>query len=807
MAQIPEQIGHYRIVSEIGRGGQGVVYLARDLKLGRDVAIKTLRRSSLTAEDMERLQREARIASRLDHPGICPIYDIGDHDGEPYLVMRFVRGTTLLAKLDQLRHEAGVHFTFVDVLDTAIREDESGRGAEPDTRDTVPPGRTMPEGKDLAAVLRLVEHVARALHEAHEAEVIHRDVKPGNIIVTPDGQPVLVDFGIATMPRGDTPSVTETGKTPGTPPYMSPEQTLGGRITLDRRTDVYSLGVTLYECLTLRLPFDEHTQVARQIMFVKLPDPRKINPAITKDLKTVLEAALEKDRDRRYATAADFADDLRRVREHEPIRARPAGPFLRFARWSRRNPVVAASLAAIIVTLAVTLAMTLYALGEAQDARDAERVQREALGDALSLSEPLADLKLAIDLDPWADRLWPADERVARGPDGMEGWLEEAGALLARRDANERALRELEAGGGSWSAAERARRIRVRRELLARHALLPPKVEDMKKRLARASTIAMRTIEQHRGAWGETAAALAADPRFASMRPLKPQLGLIPLGRNEAGLFEFALAETGDPPARIAGSRPMEIMIETAAVLVLMPGGTLRFDPEPAPDGRRASEDDLLPADVGPHFLGKHEITQAQWRRVMNDNPAVAQPGRTIKAPVSERHPVESVSWNQCAEFCKRLGCRLPAQDEWELAARPKPDAEWGDFDDAAKLEGRENLADLDYEDYTKRPAAVKWHDGFPLHAPVGRYRANGLGIHDMLGNVSEWCSDRWSRPRIASAASRPTPDPSGEDRRAVRGSNWQFGTKEARCRWFVGYVPEATQPNLGLRIARSIDR
>ena len=165
----------------------------------------------------------------------------------------------------------------------------------------------------------------RPLHEAHEADVIHRDVKPGNVIVTSDGQPVLVDFGVATMLRDDTPTVTKTGQTPGTPQYMSPEQTSGRHFELDRRTDIYSLGVTLYECLTLRLPFKDDTDVPRQIMFVPVPDPRAMNHAISKDLKTVIETALEKDRERRYRTAADFADDLRCVREHEAHQSAPRG--------------------------------------------------------------------------------------------------------------------------------------------------------------------------------------------------------------------------------------------------------------------------------------------------------------------------------------------------------------------------------------------------------------------------------------------------------------------------------------------------
>ena len=259
--------------------------------------------------------------------------------------------------------------------------------------------RAIPSGDSLQLVLRLIEQVARALHEAHEADVIHRDVKPGNVIVTSDGQPVLVDFGVATMLRDDTPTVTKTGQTPGTPQYMSPEQTAGRHFELDRRTDIYSLGVTLYECLTLRLPFKDDTDVPRQIMFAPVPDPRAMNHAISKDLKTVIETALEKDRERRYRTAADFADDLRRVREHEPIKARPVGTFMRVARWSQRNPAIAGSLMATFAILATALAFTLNAWRQAEKAGEAESEKTKELVQARSFYDPFVDLGRVQDLE------------------------------------------------------------------------------------------------------------------------------------------------------------------------------------------------------------------------------------------------------------------------------------------------------------------------------------------------------------------------------------------------------------------------
>ncbi len=352
----PETIGHYEVIRALGSGGQGVVYLARDTVLHRFVALKVLRWRSLQSDDVfKRFQREGELASCLDHPGICTVYDVGVDDGRPFIAMRYVEGTTLASRIRDAR-EAGLASTFVDVHPSTPRRATPSAVPEP-------PRSALPTRTEIAQTLEMIEQCARALQAAHEAAVIHRDVKPGNIIVTPQGQPVIVDFGLARSLSAEASSLSE-GCLLGTFHYMSPEQLAKSGPPVDHRTDVWSLGVTLYEALTLHRPFEGQTDEALfdEIRAREPADPRRLNPVISHDLRTVIETALQKDRERRYRSAAAFAEDLRRVRVHEPILARPITPAVRAARWARRNPLTATLASLVFVLLVIALGTTLAML-------------------------------------------------------------------------------------------------------------------------------------------------------------------------------------------------------------------------------------------------------------------------------------------------------------------------------------------------------------------------------------------------------------------------------------------------------------
>ena len=326
-----ESFGPYTLVRELGRGGQGTVWLAEDNKLGRKVALKVLNATpgSITDREIARFRREAEAASKIDHSNICAIHEAGEVDGVPYIAMRYVEGETL-----------------ADQIEAARDKHDSGTDSTPSTREHI------------HAVLSRIEKVARALHVAHELGLIHRDIKPGNIMLTGDDEPVVLDFGLARDEFSvDAMSLTQSGDLLGTPAYMSPEQLMAQRIPLDRRTDIYSLGATLYECLTLRRPFEALTraELYQRILTDEPSSASSINRAIPRDLQVVLETALEKNRDRRYQSALDFAEDLRRVREFEPIHAKPIGAWLRLRRWAQRHPGLAVTAAAVVAGLVLSL--------------------------------------------------------------------------------------------------------------------------------------------------------------------------------------------------------------------------------------------------------------------------------------------------------------------------------------------------------------------------------------------------------------------------------------------------------------------
>lgn len=331
--ELLERVGPYRIIREVGRGGMGVVLEAIEEPLGRRVALKVLPSQALQSGSARaRFRREAELAARLEHSGIATIFGTGVAGDRPWIAMRFVEGENLAQSI------------------TRARETDA-------TCARIPSAPTR--GREAAlAVAVCIARVARALSAAHAQGVIHRDVKPSNIIVGAVGEPVLVDFGLAIHEEATGASLTRTGDTAGTPAYIAPELVSGERTRPDVQSDVYSLGVTLYECLTLRRPFDGPTPVAlyRAIATASATDAHSLNPGVTRDLATIAATAMERDRNRRYASAAALAEDLEACAAGRPIRARPLPIHGRLLRWARREPrqaVLAAALAVTVITLAV----------------------------------------------------------------------------------------------------------------------------------------------------------------------------------------------------------------------------------------------------------------------------------------------------------------------------------------------------------------------------------------------------------------------------------------------------------------------
>jgi TolB-like protein/Flp pilus assembly protein TadD/tRNA A-37 threonylcarbamoyl transferase component Bud32 len=310
--------GDYELLEQIGRGGQGVVFRARQKSLNRIVALKVIGLGQWATEaNLKRFRLEAEAAARLEHPGIVPIHEVGERDGSCYFSMKFVEGGQ---------------------LDEVVRR----------------------EPISIRQAVELIAKVARTVHYAHEHGILHRDIKPRNVLLDAKGEPHLTDFGLARLVETES-TVTRTLEVLGTPSYMAPEQALGNNEAISSVTDVYGLGAVLYQLLTGQPPFAGGTtyETIKLLLDTEPRPPRLLNPKIDRDLSTICLKCLEKNPKRRYSAALALAEDLERWVKHEPIQARRTGVFARGKKWMRRNPT-GAVLAGSLIALAATVAWIVW---------------------------------------------------------------------------------------------------------------------------------------------------------------------------------------------------------------------------------------------------------------------------------------------------------------------------------------------------------------------------------------------------------------------------------------------------------------
>jgi WD40 repeat protein/tRNA A-37 threonylcarbamoyl transferase component Bud32 len=440
---LPSRIGEYDILGEVGRGGMGVVYKARHRGLRRLAAVKmVLQGSFASAQQRLRFQLEAELAARVQHPNIVQVFEIGSQEGQPFLAMEWVEGGSLADRLD---------------------------------------GKPWPARE--AAVL--VETLARAIHVGHGESVVHRDLKPANILLaaSPAGQagptPKITDFGLA-QPTDDVRTLTRSGVLLGTPRYMAPEQANGTTALVGPATDVFALGVMLYELLTGRLPFEGKSdlEVLRAVTTAEPVRPRRHQPSVPRDLEAVVLKCLEKEPGLRYPLALELADDLRRFLDHKPVQARGTSAAGRLGRWARRNRGVAAALGVIaLLLIGVAIASGLAALrfgrlaDEANRRGEAERWQRyraDMTAAAVALQVPnTAAARRALAAAPEEYRGWEwrhfngrlDDARaILRLPGGPHAPTFRPGGTLRpllafSPDGKRIAAGSLESGTGVWDTA------------------------------------------------------------------------------------------------------------------------------------------------------------------------------------------------------------------------------------------------------------------------------------------------------------------------------------------------------------------
>ncbi len=467
----PERLGDLQILREIGRGGMGIVYEAKQLSLGRHVAVKVLPAQAIQdPQRLQRFQREARTVATLHHNNIVPVFGVGEHEGIHYIVMQLIRGVGLDEVFTELQNLSGkgqqngtnpsVRVKFASTIaqgllhaplaeprlhghqtdgvvtrtnspqrrtkTRVLGKPEQGRDGASSKTEPLVPGQSIPspdghqhsrtaqlravpalhepadevvmvtpkEGQSPPPttqdrtqywrnVARIGLQVAEALHYAHRHQVLHRDIKPGNLLIDGRGEVWVADFGVAKSLTSE--NLSQTGEVVGTLRYMSPEQ-LNGKV--EPRSDVYSLGLTLYELLTLEHAYqgDDQSGLVQRICKSELPLPRQRNRAIPRDLETIIMKACAREPSQRYATAGDLAADLQRYLDDRPIRARRVTPFESAVRWTRRNPVIASLTALIFLLLSVIAVVSSVAYARTTQALRNERIERRKTEKVLQIA-------------------------------------------------------------------------------------------------------------------------------------------------------------------------------------------------------------------------------------------------------------------------------------------------------------------------------------------------------------------------------------------------------------------------------------
>ncbi len=797
------RVGPYLLREILGEGGMGVVYLAEQSEpLKRRVALKLLKPGMDSKRVMARFEGERQALAMMSHPGIARVHDAGTTDqGYPYFVMEYVEGESLVEYCDS---------------------------------------RELTVDQRIALFLDVCE----AVRHAHQKGVLHRDLKPSNLLVTEQsGQPSpkVIDFGVAKAlvdSVGLEAGLTAEGTVIGTPEYMSPEQADQAESAIDTRSDIYSLGVVLYELLTGTLPVDVRgalaggfTAVRARILDEEAPRAstragQPIADALRGDLDWILARTLEKDPEERYASVSELAADLQRHLANQPVLAGPPTGAYRVRKFIARNRGKVLASVATLVAMVVGLTFSVWGWVSTQRAEE----------ELLRLSDRVVVTRLLTE----AEVLPFATPAHAPALEALEGELEQLLEHLPVFEESLRAVRERalepvpEEGGDEWrfASTEDGWKHGLLSELVELLGVLasddPARsaLERVRRRRAWALESATESVERYSDEWAAAVASIADEEQCPAYEGLKlpPQHGLVPLGRNEeSGLWEFWHPLTGERPWQ-ADDGTWIVGEETSLVLVLIPAGSFTMGsrlagPGDGPDAVNVSplqipgEGPVHRVSIGePFFLSKYEMTQGQWLRVTWHNPSSYGP--EVEDPIFEfdlSHPVETLTKAQALSMMRRIGLSLPTEAQWEYAARAGSGGMFYCGNDKFCLEERANVRGIETLKTTMTNLTGRvvepWDDGWANHAPVGVYVANAFGLYDVHGNVFEWVLEgfgSYEAPTDPRDGRRL--DPAMSPASLGRGGSYTWNAWAARVTGRATAGPEAATGENGLRPSRQVD-
>jgi formylglycine-generating enzyme required for sulfatase activity/serine/threonine protein kinase len=732
MMGMPTEFGRYRVHKQLGGGGMGAVYLVENTELKREEALKVPHFG--VGDDpvvRERFLREARAAAQLDHANLCPVYDVGEINGVCFLTMRYLKGKLL--------------------------SDYTGKP------------------QPLRKAVEITAKLAQALESAHARGVIHRDLKPNNVMMCAGVGPVVMDFGLAKQTKSEDHKLTQSGTTLGTPSYMPPEQVKGELDRMGPASDVYSLAVILFEMLTGRLPFKAATvaEVYGLVLHTEAPSPSSLRPGLDPALDAICAKALAKTPEERYPSMKAFAAAL-----IDFLKTAPAGKGA-----GNLTPTKAAP---ADIFQAATVAPNQAAIST--PALRGEPTQRgsKALGSGQPpkpwfWSNHPVGTAVAFALLIIAIGLWAGSVIRVRTADGI--------LVVEVNEPNPDVYVDGEKVTVAWQNGG------VKAEVGVKPGTR--KVE-LKKDGFRVYGQEV-TLEDH----GRTMLVARLDPSQSTTPTQVVPAPSVDASQRETGKVRPQPLDCTDPNGVSADvvrraqeawakylGRDVEAKVEIAngvtMTFVLVPPGKFRMGSPSDEMGRYQNETLHVVTLTEPFDLGKYEVTQAQYQALTGKDPSAFKGGE---------RPVECVTWGEADAFGRDLTkkrsdkhlYRLPTEAEWEYSCRGgRSSSQAFGVGDGRALTSRD----------------ANFNNGLRETRNVGSYAANALGLYDMHGNVWEWCAD-WNEPYPNEAVTNPL-RAAGSPYRVARGGCWNEGAKECRSALRQGSGPERRDGYMGFRLARS---